>query len=106
VSPTINKMATECRKYGLALTVAHQSTEQEGITDEIKATTRQVGSKIFFHLSNIDASEVASVFDTTPPKKELPQQTIPRKVLDYLSRHPSEAVKECRQWQLHESPLP
>ncbi len=76
VSPTINKMATECRKYGLALTVAHQSTEQEGITDEIKATTRQVGSKIFFRLSNIDASEVADVFDTTPPPGDLIERPV------------------------------
>ena len=93
VSPTINKMATECRKYGLGLTVAHQSTEQEGITDEIKATTRQVGSKVFFRLSNIDATEVADVFDITPPLAVKPPPVIPANVLDHLYRHPHEAVK-------------
>lgn len=86
VSPTINKMATECRKYGLGLTVAHQSTEQEGITDEIKATTRQVGSKIFFRLSNIDAPEVADVFDTTPPPGDLIERPV-RVPAQYVTKH-------------------
>ncbi len=105
VSDSINTMAEKCRKYGLSLTVSHQSDEQKGITDEIKAATRQMGSKIFFHLSNIDGPNVASVFDITPPQAVKPPPVIPANVLSHLHRHPHEAVKSfwrgyVRRWEV------
>lgn len=92
-TPAMNKLLTECRKYRIGSCVLHQTLYQPGITDGIRSTTRNVSTFVFFKLANVDAEELASIFDTTPPKKELPEPTIPANVLDYLPKHPSEVVR-------------
>lgn len=92
-TPAMNKLLAECRKYQIGSFVLHQTLYQPGITDGIRSTTRNVSTFVFFKLANVDAEELASIFDTRPPKKELPEPTIPANVLDFLPKHPNEKVK-------------
>ncbi len=92
-TPAMNKLLAECRKYRIGSFVLHQTLYQPGITDGIRSTTRNVSTFVFFKLANTDSEELASIFDTRPPRKELPEPTIPANVLDYLPKHPQEAVK-------------
>lgn len=104
VTPAINKLLVQARKFNIASTVAHQSLFQDGITDEIRATTRQVGTLAFFKLANTDAKDIASVFDITPPVTKKPDPVISSKVLEELYHHKDEKVrrfytKYLRRWQ-------
>jgi len=88
-TPSMNKLLTESRKYHLSSVVSHQTRNQ--LPESIQSTTLNTGSLICFRLTSEDAEDLAPEFNLDPPR--LPP-TIPRNVLDYISRHPSDVVKD------------
>ena len=90
-TPAMGILLTQARKYAIATTVATQVLVQ--MNETIQATVLQAGTKIVFKIQREDADRLAGEFNTEPPKKELPEPTIPANVLDYLPKHPNEAVK-------------
>jgi len=87
---------TEARKFGIALTVAHQMREQ--LDRQNRSATVNVANLIVFKVSSPDADELKGQFDTTPPPAE-PQKeyvrTPTRKPVDFIvsgKSHPSEVV--------------
>ena len=57
---------TEARKFGIALTVAHQTRDQLDLQN--RSTTLNVANLVVFKISGKDAEELSAEFDTTPPE--------------------------------------
>src|SRR5512144_302898 len=77
-TPMTAELFTEGRKYGVGLTVAHQTLAQ--VPDEAnRAAERQVGALVLFQLIGPDAEELAGELDTTPvrTKTTMRQRTRP-----------------------------
>ncbi len=76
-SDDITRLLKECRKYGMAVTIAHQS--RDFIDLKNKAASLQVANLIVLRITRKDADEVAGNFDCTPvrTKKMLKRRTKP-----------------------------
>jgi len=83
------QIISEAGKYNIIPFIAHQSRGQ--ISEENQDSAIQLGSLFAFRLIGIDAEVIANEFNLDPAK--LPP-TIPRNVLDYIDRHPSDVVKD------------
>jgi len=80
---------SEARKYGIGLTIAHQTLEQ--VDPHIIATCKQAKSIVSFRVSGENAQSLASQFDSTPP---IPTETrreailVPKQnVIDHILNH-------------------
>jgi len=87
---------TEARKFGIALTVAHQMREQ--LDRQNRSATVNVANLVVFKVSSPDADELAGEFDCTPPPAEPRReavQVVTQKPVEQLLRygHKDEAVK-------------
>ncbi len=92
-TPAMNKLMTEAsRKYKVPIHAFHQSREQEGMNDTIRATTKQVGTIFTFRTSAEDARVMAPEYNIDPAEQL--GYTIPSDILYHLTRHESDTVKD------------
>src|SRR6266496_349799 len=76
-SDDFTRLLKECRKYGMAVTIAHQSRDFIDLRN--KAASLQVANLIVLRIIRKDADELAGNFDCTPirTKKVLKRRTKP-----------------------------
>ncbi len=76
-SDDFTRLLKECRKYGMAVSIAHQSRDFIDLRN--KAASLQVANLIVLRITRKDADEIAGNFDCTPirTKKVLKQRTKP-----------------------------
>jgi hypothetical protein len=101
---TFDQLMTEARKFGIALTLAHQHRDQ--LDREAKGSTLQCGSTICFRNTPRDADEMAGKFDLKPTRRHwryeramLPRST---KASEYNQNHPyplRRALSEIRTFE-------
>lgn len=98
-SPDLGRLFTQSRKYGLALTMAHQVLEQ--LDPLVKATCRQAANIISFRLSGENAKDIASEYDCSPqpgPPRQEPLKTPVRNPIEFMGMytkgvHPQEVIR-------------
>jgi hypothetical protein len=95
-SSDFSKLLTECRKYGQAVTIAHQA--RDFIDLKNKAAALQAANIAVFRIISKDAHELASNFDCTPPPAETRRQEILEPIRDVVSHlfhvgNPNQAIE-------------
>lgn len=68
-SSDFSKLLTECRKYGQAVTIAHQA--RDFIDLKNKAASLQAANIAVFRVIPKDAHEIAGLFDCSPPVPDM-----------------------------------
>lgn len=80
-SDTFAVLQSEARKFGIDTIVAHQYRDQLDILN--KGATLNVANFIVLRVSGIDAQELATQFDNTPPPPDFTYQAVRQEVPDY-----------------------
>lgn len=89
----------EARKYGIALTVAHQVLEQ--LDPAIKATCKAAANTVIMRVSPDNAKEVAATFDCSPqpgPPRYEPQRAPISEPIQFLLTHGAHPGHAARQF--------
>jgi Helicase HerA, central domain len=92
-SQDFSTLFSEARKYGIGLTIAHQTLEQ--VDPHIIATCKQAKTIITFRVSGENAESLSTQFDSTPPEPEMEEsgrrkkQTPVKDVVGHLLRQGS-----------------
>ncbi len=88
-------LAAEARKFGIAITIAHQTRDQ--LDKQSRATTLQMANIVAFRISGKDAEELTVNFDLTPFPTETtlePILTPVQNVVDHMGKHPNPVVNK------------
>lgn len=89
-------LLTEARKFGIAVTIAHQFRNQVDLQN--RSATLNVTNLVVFRIIRKDADEIAGQFNVTPPPVAPRKLAVPQNIIDqFVSSHTSHPNPEVRE---------